>query len=498
MKQKPIFGLILIFLFCIKISISKGQENILLNSNQSKIYESILSLDFKRADFLIENAPKNNNNDELKTLWLKTRKELLQYIVFQDKKAYNQNKNTLEERINIIEKIDGDEKLKYFVIANYHFDAAIIKFLFKDYIAGGIALAKSYNNTKEAREKYPDYIPYFITDGILNILIGSIPDEYKKIVNILGFKGSVNQGYELIHQYFNQNKSGVFGLESKLALAIAENVLNSDDKVGFEVISKFQLPKNNPLVDYLYARAAVHAGKSKIALDYLNESIQNSQNTHPFTYYTLATAKLYSDNESPIPDFNRFLTSFKGNNYVKTTYLRMSYYYLIKNDTLNYKKYLQKIIKSGDDFLDADKEAQSIAKKKQMPDVKLLKARLLFDGGYYNRALLELKSYADNYDNLPIEKKIEVNYRLARIFHETGVYKKALIYYALVLKTTASIKIYFAPNSALMIGNIYELQGKYQKAKEYYELCLSINNAEYKNSIEQKAKTGIDRVLKKL
>ncbi|MBX7204045.1 MAG: hypothetical protein K1X81_01345 [Bacteroidia bacterium] len=49
-------------------------------------------------------------------------------------------------------------------------------------------------------------------------------------------------------------------------------------------------------------------------------------------------------------------------------------------------------------------------------------------------------------------------------------------------------------NSCLRLGYIYEQQNDYPKAVYYYKKCMSYTNHEYKNSLAQKAKTGLKRI----
>jgi hypothetical protein len=46
----------------------------------------------------------------------------------------------------------------------------------------------------------------------------------------------------------------------------------------------------------------------------------------------------------------------------------------------------------------------------------------------------------------------------------------------------------------LQLGNIYEQRGNKPKAKEWYQKCLWLPPHDYRNSIEQKAKAGLERV----
>ena len=55
-------------------------------------------------------------------------------------------------------------------------------------------------------------------------------------------------------------------------------------------------------------------------------------------------------------------------------------------------------------------------------------------------------------------------------------------------------RAFYASKSTLQIGLIYEEKGTSQKAKYYFEDCISMKDHQYEQSIEQKAKAGINRL----
>ena len=67
-------------------------------------------------------------------------------------------------------------------------------------------------------------------------------------------------------------------------------------------------------------------------------------------------------------------------------------------------------------------------------------------------------------------------------------------YYEQTLKNGSTSRYYFAANSALLLGMIYEERKDFPKAKSYFEKCLSLDNHEYQNSLDQKAQAGLDRI----
>jgi tetratricopeptide (TPR) repeat protein len=147
----------------------------------------------------------------------------------------------------------------------------------------------------------------------------------------------------------------------------------------------------------------------------------------------------------------------------------------------------------GKAISDDDKDALAEAKDSLPPDVTLLRARLLFDGGYYIRAVKEI-SYFRLSNKLSLKDELEYTYRYARLFHKISMADKAIQYYQLTFEKGKNERYYYAANSALLLANIYEGEKEYAKANEYYEQCLSLRSHDYQNSIDQKAQAGLERV----
>ena len=122
-----------------------------------------------------------------------------------------------------------------------------------------------------------------------------------------------------------------------------------------------------------------------------------------------------------------------------------------------------------------------------------MRARLFFDGGYYSKALKEIVGRKIS-DFKHFHDQLEITYRLGRIMQMEGQTDKAVEYYRSTLKNGASSSYHFAANSSLMLGNIAEKKKDFIGASEYYKKCLSLSYDRYKNSIDQKAKAGLERI----
>ncbi len=224
-------------------------------------------------------------------------------------------------------------------------------------------------------------------------------------------------------------------------------------------------------------------------------SIDTTINYYPFYYLDFLHGECYLrtlNSSMAKKEFHKFLSNFKGQNYLKDAWQKTAWAALIENDTLSYLKNIQQVLKHGDSFIDADKHAEKLAKSGDIPNIDLLKARLLFDGGYYKEAEEILFSIIEN--EIPLAERVEKNYRLGRIGHKTSNYSNAKEYYKITIETGSDLTLYFAANAALKLGNIYELEKDTTLASHYYNIVLDLNFNEYRNSIRVRAKQGLKRV----
>ena len=127
------------------------------------------------------------------------------------------------------------------------------------------------------------------------------------------------------------------------------------------------------------------------------------------------------------------------------------------------------------------------------PEKSLLKARLLFDGGYYAQAeeILMAKPITSFKNAL---EKAEYCYRLGRIYHESNKLSKAIEYFDLTIKANYKENEFMAANACLQLGFIYEKLNFKKLAKTYFDKVLEYKNYDYKNYLQQQAKAAIAKL----
>ena len=360
---------------------------------------------------------------------------------------------------------------------------------------------KAYRLLIDNQKDYPDFVLNYKCLGLLHSLIGSIPNKYQWIINTIGMEGDVNRGItELEDLVIKLKKSDAFRVyvnETYFWLSFLKMNLQEKPEDLKKLLKELRY-NNNLLMQFTCSRIAHRLHENEIVIEIL-ENRTSSIEHYPFKYleFILGEAKLYKLDSSCINNFSNYINSYGGKSYKKAATLRIAWMYLILNDQEKFINTISKINNIGNTFIDADAEAQSYYTDKTIPNVELLKARLLFDGGYYQTAIDLLETvhsslvFNNNSNNM-----IEYNYRLGRLYERTQKIDQALIYYTKTYEQGKDLTSFYAAKSAFQMGLIFEKENKIKLAKEYFKKCIDLKNHQYEKSLEQKSEAGINRISK--
>jgi tetratricopeptide (TPR) repeat protein len=194
--------------------------------------------------------------------------------------------------------------------------------------------------------------------------------------------------------------------------------------------------------------------------------------------------------------FDNFLTLYYGGAFVKDAWYKKAMMYYVEGNLLKAKECHKMIANVGNTLFDADKKAKRFGEADIWPAQPLIQASQLIDGGYYQQALAKLAPYKEaDFNNIP--DKAEFYFRMGRAYDELADDDKALLYYKNAIAIGRERKEHFAARSALHTGMIYERRHQMQQAVNSYQMCLDMPVQDFKNSIRQQAKAGINRITVK-
>jgi hypothetical protein len=386
--------------------------------------------------------------------------------------------------------------LKLFSKSIINMQWAVVEMKFGNKWSAGWAFRDAFKLAKENQAKFPSFTPNYMITGPMQMAASTIPPGYKWLSNLLGIKGTMKQGLQNLQRFITAKDAwaALFMEEGIFYKCYVQFYLLNQQDEALQFINTQRLDiVNNHLFTYMAANLALNnkqAGRCKTIVEARNKSGEYLQTC--IWDFELAYAKLYHLEPDAGVYFERFLTGFKGNIYVKDAWLKLALHYLLQNNMAQYQRCLQNVSKYGSAMTDADKRALREAQGKKMPNLLLLKARLLSDGGYHKEALIVLAGLTSN-DFDKDEEKLEFMYRVARIYDDLNRSEEAMKAYQSTINFGRNRTEYFAARAALQMGMLYENQGNKPKALEYYRQCIDMKDHDFKDALDQKAKAGISR-----
>lgn len=489
------------FIFIIAISFSSGAfASLDFNANVSNSLEEILHLRFSAAEKLISEEKRKHPENKM-VLLLENYMDFLKLTIQEEQVAYETLSKGWKNRIAMMEKGEDEASPWYkYAVAEIYLQCAFARLKFEDYTTAAKELHKAYKLLEENEKEFPSFLPGMKSRGLLHCLLGTIPDKYKWLTELVGLEGTVEQGTrELMLVVIKNGQTTQWQWlheETLFYLSFVRLNLSNDVSSTNLLLEEFtKSPPKTPLLLYAASSLALRSGQSEKAMGWM-KNYKNSAGELQFHYlrYLLGLCKLYSGDYSCKDEFEFYLKNFKGRTYIKAALQKLAWTSFLSGDTAKYHFFIGKISGLGTLLVDEDKSAQKEALSGEVQHPLLLRARLEFDGGYYEKSLKTLWLITPSVMLKNERQNFEYIYRLARVYHKLNDNEKALGYYSLVFENTQRKTWYYAANAALNMGIIYEESGAFKDAKKWFEACLALKEHDYKDSIDQKAKAGLSRI----
>jgi hypothetical protein len=460
-----------------------------VNANCINILNDISSLQFRKATTGIYQELKSNPTNVFPVV-------LANYIDFfelffnENAAQYKERKQNEGKRIDAIDLTS--EQSPYFLHSKacIYLQWSLVKLKFKDYISATRDARKAYFLFQENKEKFPNFDGGDTYMGCLQAVIGSVPSQYQWMAGILGMKGNLKKGTDLIQNALI-SPTNVFKTDAFFANIYLMQYLQNNPAGAWAALKKRRKEcANNRLLTFLTANIATNQNKAEEAIAVITENQkQEDALAMPILDFELGCAYFYKIDKNAFVYLQKYLTNFKGKFYRKDAYYKMAMLAYLNGDAAKANAYADAINEQPSSEADADKTADVFGENKNWPNKELLKVRCLYDGGYFKQAL----QAARQIKILP-SIELEYHYRIARIFDETKELDSASQHYLQTIALGAKETSYFAAKASLQLAMIYEEQNKKNLAIQYYKLSMKLKNKEFKNSIDMIAKAGLQRV----
>jgi len=473
-----------------------ASANYVFDARCMQAYKAIFELRLNDARALIQQEKQQSSQNGIPIL-LDNYVDYMGLLVSDSKADYKRLVDLKSSRLDALEANEDNSPYYLYSQAEVYLQWGLIKGKFGDYMSSASDLKKARSLLEDNAAKYPDFLPNQKCLALINVVFGALPSNLKSVARFLGMAGNIEGGVGELEKLRTQVQGTRYAFYKEeivfFLCYMNTDVLHKKDNYAKLTAYLSDMDSKSLLRIYLQGYVAAKTGHNDDAIANLEALPKSSQYVElPIADYLLGCAKLCRMDTDSYTYFLKYISEYKGVNYIKDSYLKIAYYYLLKGDESKYNYYLKLVKAKGYAVDEKDQQALKEANDAR-PDNDLLKARFYFDGGYYAKALAQLQDKKEA--DLRLQRdKIELNYRLGRVYQMLNKYNEAITSYNKAISIGRSSNYYFAANAALCIGNIYEYIKDYNLAANYYNQALTMKHHEYQNSIDTQAKEGLDRI----
>jgi hypothetical protein len=483
-----------VIVFCISHPVFANFD---FNSNCVQAYKDLISLRLAEGRALIDKEKAIHPQNSI-TVLLDNYYDFFVILTTENKAEFDKLKNNKSARIDRLDDEDQNSPYYNYAIAQVNLQWALLHSRFGEFTTAGFEVNKAYRLLQNNAKKYPSFLPDNIPLGVVNVLLGSLPNgALKSVLGFLGIKGDTQTGVKMLEKLAVDIPKSPYAYHYDELIYyltyIQTDVVNDPQAYNKMLHLVASADTTSLLTDYIQGYIALRAGHSSEAIAFF-EKRHTSSRYHPYPYldYLAGLAKMNRGDNDANNYFNRFLQNSKGANFIKDAYLHLAWICLLEGDMRRYQGFIAFVKAKGSLYNEKDKQALDEAND-MPPNVLLLRARLLCDGGYYSRALAVMNN--KTIGDFTLERdRIEYYYRLGRIYDAMDSDDNAIKYYQEAIGIGSASTYHYAATSATKMGMIYEQHKDYAKARAAYKMVSGFKNKQFKNSLEQKAKDGLNRI----
>lgn len=486
--------LLILFLWCTPGLQAKGYYQI--TSLVRQAYQEITSLRLQQARTTLTQLRRQEPGN-LMAHHLDNYLDFFEVYIREEESLYRSRLPNRDRRLSAIAGGEPRSPYHLYVQAEIRLHWALLRLRFGDYWSAFNDINQAHRLLLRNQELFPTFSGNLKDLGILHAAVGTVPDEYRWALQIISsLDGTVAQGKQEIERLLAQtrNTDYLYRQEAQVLYTFLLLHLDNRPEAAWQALQGAGLdPAANPLHCFVMANVAMRTGRNDQALQWLDRQPTGGEfMAIPFMTYMHGLVKLRRLEPGAKTYFESFVRNHRGRHFIKEAYQKLSWAELLAGNPAGYQRYMQLVKSRGHDSAGGDKNALREANEGQPPHLELLKARLLFDGSYFDRAAAILDVISP--DELAPVQKLEYKYRRGRVAQGQKRYEEALRWFDEVMAIGSDNPASFACNSALQAGLIQEQRGLREAARRYYRACLRISPYDHATALHQQAKAGLSRL----
>lgn len=486
-----------LFVCCLFLQ-SPAQPSLRFTPDAIAAYRQITRLEMDQASNTLRRMDRSDPQNRL-IVFLRIEQAFLRCLITESPAAFEQFNQLIHPGIQSIQAVKVPSPWTSHCLGELYMMKGIIAYKQRDLLQAAREIRRGYRTIQEGLADYPKFLPSRRDMAILQLLIGTVPDRYQWAVELLsGIRGSTSQGQAVLSGISsNFRAQGHFLMEETVFLEaiLLHYVLGRTSEAHALGKSLQERDPGHPVLLFLRSLLAQEDGHNDDTIRLLSTR-QGDPRQMPFPYLTYLEGKAYLyrlDLDKAQSLMSDWLDGWQGTSLRADACQKLAWCALLDGYEGDFRRWMNRCAQEGPVYLEQDKQAQADARDGHIPHTGLLRARLLFDGGYFEEA----RGVLDRMDPATLlrdEDRLESTYRRGRVAQAMNHSTEAIRWLGITWNSGRDAKWHFACASALQLGHIYQACGNLSEAETWYHRCLSVQPDRYGDGLHQKAKAGLHQL----
>ncbi len=440
-------------------------------------------------------APATGPDIEAQRLLVQSMADFIECMVREDDQPPPGLEDAMTDRLDALADLPDRSPWPNYALGEAYLHRGLVLARYGHEVKAAYMLAKAYNRTKEVRRRWPAFLPARKSMGIYQMVLGLAPPlKDNWMLKILGLRGDVDGG--LADLQAAADSANAQQPEAVLLYSMAQMYVRRQPEQGRALLLRYV--NNQPddlaglaLLATVYQQGQQH-GRAQAAIRYMRKDAGHL----PFYYPLLLEGDLYLQalkTDSAIVPLEKYLAVCSRKRLVKQLHYKLFVAYYLQGDSATANAHFYAIASYGEVGTDQDRYALHFFKRGIIPDKRLLRARLLYDGGFDERAQRTLDSVLPH-QLRTISELAEVQYRRARLAQRRKDTAAAERLFLLTISTGGDDPSYYAPNACLQLGRIAYARKQWTAARSWFARVRTYPDHEYKQGLDEQADAWLNRV----
>ena len=226
-------------------------------------------------------------------------------------------------RINALDESNYQSPYRLYALAEIHIQWAFCRMKFGEYVAAVTDIKRAYKLLEQNTALFPEFKANKKNLGILHALVGTVPDEFKWAVKMLGMNGTIEQGGSELETLLSETSDKyLFHKEAQVYYAYFLLHLNNEPDKAWQVLQSSNLdPSQSLAASFVFANVAMHTMQNDLALSYLENRPRGAAYIEfPYLDFMAGVAKLQQLDTAAQAHLETFIAHPTVRHYKKEAY----------------------------------------------------------------------------------------------------------------------------------------------------------------------------------